>query len=200
MSLLLIGLALALLWAVRDCLRWRLAAAAGAVLLCAYAGLTLPDLDHPLPVDHRSALTHSALPALLLGLRRWARPAAAGAGFGTGLHLSADAFPNAMIGYATVKLPFAGSIGADASYAWLGINALLCLIVGARLLGGEIGHRGVRLAVFAAVIVMAALYLFSVDGGWPPLALLCASLLLLWRRQPGIGGLQRAADWATGQR
>ena len=80
--------------------------AAAALLLAMIAGLTLPDIDQPLPLDHRSAITHSALPALLVTFRRWAWPVASGLAFGIGLHLAADLFPNAMIGFATVKAPF----------------------------------------------------------------------------------------------
>ena len=91
--------------------RWPVAFAL-AVVLAAWAGTTLPDIDQFLPLDHRSALTHSLLPAALAW--RW-RAAAAGLALGLGLHLSADLFPNAMQGFATVKLPFAGSIGWEAS-------------------------------------------------------------------------------------
>ncbi len=64
-----------------------------ALLLALIAGLDLPDIDQPLPLDHRSAVTHSVLPALLALVRRWARPVAGGLALGLGLHLSADVFP-----------------------------------------------------------------------------------------------------------
>jgi hypothetical protein len=95
--------------------------AATGMLLLALAfiiGLALPDLDFALPfVTHRSALTHGVLPALLVWWRARGPAPVAGVALGTGLHLAADTFPNAMIGYATVKLPFAGSIGATWSHA-----------------------------------------------------------------------------------
>jgi hypothetical protein len=97
--------------------------AVAALLLAAVAGLTFPDLDQSLPFfDHRSALTHSVLAALILTARRWLVPVAAGLALGLALHLAADCFPEAMRGYATVKVPFAGSLGGW-SYLWLGANA-----------------------------------------------------------------------------
>ena len=151
--------------------------AAAALLLAMIAGLTLPDIDQPLPLDHRSAVTHSALPALLVTFRRWTWPVASGLAFGIGLHLAADLFPNAMIGFATVKAPFGGSIGADLSYAWLSANALGCVALGALLLRKVAGAR-LTGGLFAATAAVGAVYLAGVDGGWPALALLSAIVLL----------------------
>ncbi|MDR6787252.1 hypothetical protein J2Y58_000593 [Sphingomonas sp. BE138] len=133
-------------------------------------GLTLPDLDLRMWLGHRSAITHSILPACaLLARRRW-HPAACGMGAGTGLHLAADTFPNAMVGYATVKLPLVGALSAGGSYVWLAANALggLALAVWlsrrlhARLAAGLLG---------LAALVAGAGYLWRTDGGWPVLAL-----------------------------
>lgn len=146
-----------------------------ALLLCLFAGLTLPDVDQWLPLDHRSALSHSVLPALLASLRAWARPAAAGLALGIGLHLSADFFPEAMTGFATVKMPFAGSIGAGWSYAWIGANAALCGWIGAMLADRELRNPMLRLAVVAAVVLFGVSYLLAVDGGWQALFFLAAA-------------------------
>lgn len=161
--------------------RW---AAAGAVLLACIAGTTLPDLDLPLPLDHRSALTHSVLvPAILLLPRfaRW-RAATAGLAIGMGLHLAADVFPNAMTGYALVKLPLFGAIGRTGSYLWLAANALLCTAGGAVLLATRFPARAlVPLALALAAIGVA--YLFVTDGGWPALAVYGAFGWLAVRRR-----------------
>ena len=141
------------------------------LLALAFAvGLALPDLDFFLPlVTHRSALTHSVLPALLVWWQAKNRAPVAGVGLGTGLHLAADTFPNAMVGYATVKLPLLGSIGATWSYAWLALNAAAALGIGAAMLraSGLPYRTGIAVAVAAA----GAAYLFTTDGGWPALAL-----------------------------
>ena len=142
-----------------------------ALLLCVIAGLTLPDIDQSLPLDHRSAVTHSIAPALLALARRWAWPVAGGLAFGLGLHLSADVFPNAMIGFATVKLPFAGSIGPDASYFWLAGNALAAMAIGGWLLREAVAARLLRVATLAVIALIGTSYLISVDGGWPALAI-----------------------------
>lgn len=155
-----------------------------ALLLCVVAGLTLPDIDQPLPLDHRSALTHSVGPALLALARRWARPVAGGLALGLGLHLAADVFPNAMIGFATVKMPFAGSIGADASYWWLAINALAATALGGWLLRDQIAAPWLRLLTLLVVVLIGASYLLGVDGGWPALAVYVAAgwFTVRWRR------------------
>jgi membrane-bound metal-dependent hydrolase YbcI (DUF457 family) len=156
-----------------------------ALLLCMVAGLTLPDLDQPLPLDHRSALTHSIAPALLALARRWARPVAAGLALGLGLHLAADVFPNAMVGFATVKLPFAGSIGSDASYFWLGANALACTALGGWLLARAVEAPLLRLLALLVICLIGVSYLVGVDGGWPALAIyLAAGWFALSRLRP----------------
>jgi hypothetical protein len=50
--------------------------------------------------------------------------------------------PNAMQGYATIKLPGSASIRANASYLWLTVNALAALLLGAvALLGVALSVR-----------------------------------------------------------
>ncbi len=155
-----------------------------ALLLALIAGLDLPDLDQPLPLDHRSAVTHSIAPALLALVRRWAWPIAGGLALGLGLHLSADVFPNAMIGFATVKLPFAGSIGADASYYWLAGNALAALALGGWLLRDAVEARFLRMLALIAIALIGASYLLGVDGGWPALVIFLVTgwAAFRWRR------------------
>lgn len=144
------------------------------------AGLGVPDLDQILPLGHRSALTHSVVP-VLLALLHPERGLAAGLALGIGVHLSADSFPNAMTGYATVKLPFAGSIGASASYVWLGANALLSLLLGS-VLSLRVLPRPIGIAILAAIAAGSAVYLFVTDGGWPALALFGGVSALAWRQ------------------
>jgi hypothetical protein len=178
-------LVLTALAALRMAVRWpelARAMALPALLLCVVAGLTLPDIDQSLPLDHRSAITHSIGPALLALARRWARPAAGGLALGLGLHLAADVFPNAMIGFATVKLPFVGSIGSDASYLWLAANALACTALGGWLLQREITSPLLRGLALMAVTMIGLSYLIGVDGGWPALAIYLGAGWLAFRR------------------
>jgi len=151
-----------------------------AALAAFVLGLGLPDLDQMLPLPHRSALTHSILPALLLMTRREWRTLAGGVGVGIGVHLAADTFPNAMVGFATVKLPLAGALGATASYAWLASNALLAAVIGAGVLAEQLPRRAgwpVALTMAAASVA----YLLVTDGGWPALGVLAAGGWTRWR-------------------
>ena len=161
--------------------RWPLAALA-AVPVAALAGTTLPDLDLALGLGHRSGITHSVLPAVLVWRPRW-WPMAAGLALGIGLHLSADCFPNGMRGFATVKVPGAGSIGAGWSYLWLGVNAVASLAAGAWLLSRE-ASRAATAAVLGAVAVIGVGYLWVTDGGWPALLVFTGAGWALVRR-PG---------------
>lgn len=166
--------------------RWPQAIAV-PVLLAAWAATTLPDIDMALGLGHRSGLTHSILiPAAACVRRRW-WAIAAGLSLGIGLHLSADLFPNAMRGFATVKLPGFGSIGATQSYVWFAINAAGALLMGAWLLRQVLGAR-IALAVLGIVALMGAAYLFATDGGWWALAMFGGTGWLALRRrtvQPG---------------
>ncbi|HEX8447612.1 MAG TPA: hypothetical protein VF649_13490 [Sphingomonas sp.] len=155
-------------------------AAVAALALAAGAGLTLPDLDQHLPLlHHRSALTHGLLPALPALARRWLHPVAAGLALGLGFHLAADAFPAAMTGYATIKLPLYGSLGGW-SYLWLAVNALA---------GGWLFGRLVETlfappmqgAVVIAALLLGLVYLYRVPGGWSALLAYAAIGWIGWR-------------------
>lgn len=179
-----------ILWLLLSVLlsRWRspdgvaVWARAGATVLAVVAGLTLPDVDRWLPLDHRSALTHSALPVLLA--LAGGRSVAAGVALGVGFHLAADCFPAAMVGYATVKLPVAGSIGSGATYAWLAANSLGCSLWGASALERD-QPRGQAVAVLAVSAWLGVVYLWHDPGGWPALLLYGAAAWWVWR---GAGG------------
>lgn len=176
----------ALLWLAAACIavaaarRWPQAGVA-AVILAAVAGLTLPDIDAAIGLGHRSGLTHSMLPALPALFRRHWHPLAAGLAIGLGLHLAADAFPNAMTGYATVKLPFAGGIGATASYAWLGLNAAAATAIGVDRILAQFG-RTTAIVLLATLLIVGIGYLLRTDGGWPVLALGALAGWLILRR------------------
>ena len=164
--------------------RWWWPAALVAVPVAALAGTTLPDLDATLGLGHRSGLTHSVLPvALALIDRRW-RAVAAGLALGIGFHLSADVFPNAMRGFAIVKLPFAGSIGATESYTWLALNALASLAIGGAIVA-DMARPRVALLVLTITALVGVAYLFVTDGGWPALLVYGSAGWAFVRRRPG---------------
>ncbi|MGN7158858.1 hypothetical protein [Sphingomonas sp. SAFR-052] len=179
------GLLIALVWLAAAILladrSHRPVVHAVAVVCAGIAGTTLPDLDLLLPIGHRSALTHSLLPLVLaLFVRRW-RPVMAGLAIGIGLHLAADAFPNAMRGFATVKLPGIGSLGVSGSYAWLGVQAAVATLAGAVLLAAALPTA---LAAITALVlgVLGIAYLFVTDGGWWAMSVYAAFGWLALRR------------------
>lgn len=160
---------------------WVLAA---AVVVAAWLGTTLPDCDLSLGLGHRSGLTHSVLPVAACAWRvRW-RAVAAGLALGIALHLAADLFPNAMRGFALVKLPGVGALDVGESYGWLFANAALALLAGVALVVATHPPR-LALAAFGAVAVVGVAYLFRTDGGWWVLALVggAGGLALYARRR-----------------
>ena len=92
------------------------------------AGVRLPDLDFVLPgLSHRSGVTHSCLPVLLL-MFLGMQPAAGGLALGIAFHLSSDMQPKAWIGGALIRFPLLGSIGM-LSPLWLIANVIACLAI-----------------------------------------------------------------------
>ena len=162
-------LLLVLLAVLADLGETRPAVLALAVIVAAWLGTTLPDVDLGLGLGHRSGVTHSVLPIAACAWRRRWRAVAAGLALGIALHLAADCFPNAMRGFARVKLPGLGSLDAEKSYGWLFVNAMLALAAGAGLVVATHPPRLAAVA-FAAVAVLGVAYLFRTDGGWWVLA------------------------------
>ncbi len=150
------------------------------VVLAAAAGTTLPDLDTPLRLRHRSALLHSVLPLCiaLLEPRTW--PVAAGLGFGVGFHLIADLFPRTMRGFATIKLPLFGSIGVVPSYIWIVANGTANALAAVAVLD-QIATQQVGRGALAAVSVLGIAYLLRTEGGWQALAGISVIGLLILR-------------------
>ena len=167
-------LVLVLLAVLTDLGETRPAVLALAVVVAAWLGTTLPDLDLSLGLGHRSGLTHSVLPVAACAWRQRWRAVAAGLALGIALHLAADCFPNAMRGFALVKLPGVGALDAGESYGWLFANAVLAMAIGGWLVVGTHPPRQ-AVAVIAAVGVVGLGYLFKTDGGWWVLALVGVS-------------------------
>ncbi len=143
----------------------------GTVVLAAAAGTTLPDLDTPLRLRHRSVLLHSVLPVCtaLLDSRTWS--VATGLAFGISFHLTADLFPRTMRGFATIKLPLFGSIGTIPSYIWIVAN-IAANGMGAVVLLKKIATPEIGRSTLAAVGVLGIAYLLRTDGGWKALVAL----------------------------
>ena len=176
--------ALLLLAAAYGALRWGgdgRGAVVTALALAAVAGTTLPDLDQVLPLGgRRSGLSHS-LRAALLCLGRSLRPLAAGLAFGLALHLSADIFPRAMRGYATVKLPGFGSLGRQGSWVWLAANMVGGFALAAMLARAQLRDPAALIALAVLGTIAALLYLVAVPGGWWAILLLAAAAWGGWR-------------------
>lgn len=115
-------------------MRWTIAGQSPSLfLLGLLIGIWLPDIDLAIPyLPHRSGLTHSVLPGLIVLFLGYPR-LAAGILTATAIHLSADMFPVAWRGTAVTYLPLIGGLGAW-SMAFLGLNVLAALLLAFHLL------------------------------------------------------------------
>ncbi len=111
----------------------------------AYLFLWVPDIDLVLIglLHHRSIITHSILPGLLLlffGRKLGAAPVS-GALIGTSVHLSADLL-SPMVGYAQIWLPapYNSALG-DLSYLWLAGNAVIGFGLASLITRSAFGHK-----------------------------------------------------------
>lgn len=156
--------------------------AAVALALAALAGLTFPDVDQVLPLlRHRSAFTHSmGIVLICLMLDRRLQPVAAGLALGIGFHLAADCFPASMRGFATVKLPFMGAIGVEASYLWLAANAIAGSYIFGLLVERLHGPQ-MQIAALVGAVLLGLGYLSGVPGGFRALAVYGAIGWIGWQ-------------------
>ena len=165
---------------------WR--ALSVAVFACLF--LPVPDLDFLLLslLHHRSIVTHSVLPAMVLVLlrRRIGLAPAAGGLIGLSVHLLCDALSPA-VGFGQIWLPapFKAPLG-PLSPALLIVNAGLCFVLAhvicRRLMPGLVGPRVV---ILTGAVVGVAYGLFNENSVLSALVCLIFPSILamrLWRR------------------
>ena len=173
----------------------------GAILLAGCAaviGLMWPDFDLWLPgLTHRSAVTHGLwLPlvvVLLVRRQAWLAPVAAGLALGIAVHCAADLFPEAMRGYAMVKLPFVTGIGRALSWAWLMLTVVLGIVLPLRWVEARWGREGLGIAA-AATAVLALAYLV-LNREPPEMALGVGGALALAHPYARRGIVERLSAW-----
>ncbi|MCB9946600.1 MAG: hypothetical protein H6842_02090 [Rhodospirillaceae bacterium] len=146
-------------------------------------GIYLPDIDQGLPfLTHRSGLTHSVLP--ILALWRVLAPALVGGlAVGFAVTLSADLFPAAWTGFATIHLPFAGSIDSY-SAPWLAANVVAACAIAHREVAYGDTRRLLVLAYLAVAPLAAAIYSIGHEGKILPLA----TFLAVWLAVMALAG------------
>jgi hypothetical protein len=94
---------------------------------------------------------------------------------GFAVHLNADLFPTAWVGFATIKLPLTGHLGA-LSFPWLLVNSFILLTI-AHVIFHNSYDRLVTYAYYASILTAATL-IFILRGrvDWVPLVM----FLLTW--------------------
>jgi hypothetical protein len=160
------------------------------VVLGAAIGAVVPDVDQAIPyLVHRSGLTHSILPALLLG-RFFGPRLGAGALVGTAVALSDDLFPRAYQGFALIHLPFLGRIGLW-TIPWLWLNVALSFLLLHRL---DASAAEARAPWFLVALTLVLGFGYLVLKQWN----LAAFVVLLATGTGSIYLEARLRDWRAG--
>jgi hypothetical protein len=151
-------------------------------------GLVWPDIDLAIPfLPHRSALTHSVLAALVL-LAFLPERVVAGMLLGLAVTLTADLFPHAWVGFATIHVPLLGSLKL-LSPLWLLLNVFAALLLAFHLLSHH-GHNRPERLPLAAALALAVFYGLLVEHKIVPMLVFAAIGwfgLRIYARAFGIG-------------
>ena len=171
------------------------------------AGLEFPDLDLILIyiIDHRSIITHGILIPFFLyryltkeGKQDFINKyfskiltsnkiknefldyAYIGFLIGIAIHLCADLFPKAYIGYAMIKLPFFIPIGGPLSMVWMFGNMFFALKIAFKKLKEKNIEAESQKRIFFAIMGIGIIYLILDTNFVSKIALMVISFPIIW--------------------
>ncbi len=171
------------------------------------AGLEIPDLDLILIfiLGHRSIITHSIiLPYLFYkfltkdGKQNFLDKyfskiftsnkiksdfldfAYIGFLIGIAIHLCADLFPKAYVGYALIKLPFNISIGAPLSIIWMFGNMFFALKIAFKKINEKKIDEKIKKYIFFGIIIVGIIYIISDSNPISKITLMIISFPIIW--------------------
>ena len=154
------------------------------------AGLQFPDFDlHIFAfLGHRSILTHGIIvPYFLyrfLNNRKISNDVLdfvyIGFLLGIALHLCADLFPKAWIGFALIMFPPWIPMGAPFSIIWMLSNLLIALWIAFKKLRIKEDNKKVRAYIFYSVIIIGVIYMVIDSNFVSKIILLLISFPLIW--------------------
>ena len=154
------------------------------------AGLQFPDFDlHIFAfLGHRSILTHGIIvPYFLyrfLNNRKTSNDVLdfvyIGFLLGIALHLCADLFPKAWIGFALIMFPPWIPMGAPFSIIWMLSNLIIALWIAFKKLRIKEDNKKVRTYIFYSVIIIGVIYMVIDSNFVSKIILLLISFPLIW--------------------
>ena len=154
------------------------------------AGLQFPDFDlHIFAfLGHRSILTHGIIvPYFLyrfLNNRKISNDVLdfvyIGFLLGIALHLCADLFPKAWIGFALIMFPPWIPMGAPFSILWMLSNLIIALWIAFKKLRIKEDNKKVRVYIFYSVIIIGVIYMVIDSNFVSKIILLLISFPLIW--------------------
>ena len=154
------------------------------------AGLQFPDFDlHIFAfLGHRSILTHGIIvPYFLyrfLNNRKISNDVLdfvyVGFLLGIAIHLCADLFPKAWIGFALIMFPPWIPMGAPFSIIWMLSNLIIALWIAFKKLRIKEDNKKVRTYIFYSVIIIGVIYMVIDSNFVSKIILLLISFPLIW--------------------
>ena len=154
------------------------------------AGLQFPDFDlHIFAfLGHRSILTHGIIvPYFLyrfLNNRKISNDVLdfvyIGFLLGIAIHLCADLFPKAWIGFALIMFPPWIPMGAPFSIIWMLSNLIIALWIAFKKLRIKEDNKKVRAYIFYSVIIIGVIYMVIDSNFVSKIILLLISFPLIW--------------------
>jgi len=162
-----------------------------SLIIFSFLGLSFPDTDFLLfPVlSHRSIITHSIIIPFLAYIylkkkkninNEYIDLIYSGFLVGIGVHLIADLFPKAYIGYALIKLPFHFSIGVVPTIIWILFNIIFAFKLALDKAKKDLNNKINKAVYFSSLIVITIIYFLSEYEPITKIAFFLFTLVVAW--------------------
>lgn len=162
-----------------------------SLILFSFLGLSFPDTDFILfPVlSHRSIITHSIIVPFFIyrylkkkkGFdNQYTDLVYSGFLVGIGIHLIADLFPRAYMGYALIKLPFHISIGVIPTILWILLNIFFAFKIALDKVRVDLNQKINKTLYFVSLVVITLIYLASEYEPATKIAFFLLSTVIAW--------------------
>ena len=162
-----------------------------SLILFSFLGLSFPDTDFllfPL-LSHRSIITHSIIVPFLIYTyfkkkkninNEYVDLIYAGFLVGIGIHLIADLFPRAYIGYALIKLPFHFSIGVIPTIIWILLNIIFAFKIALDKSKIDLNRQINKILYFVSLTIITIIYFLSEYKPVTKIIFFLFSLVVAW--------------------
>ena len=162
-----------------------------SLIVFSFLGLSFPDTDFLLfPIlSHRSIITHSIIIPFFAYTylkkkkninNEYIDLIYSGFLVGIGIHLIADLFPRAYIGYALIKLPFHFSIGVIPTIVWILLNIIFAFKIALDKSKIDLKNQINKVLYFISLIIITIIYFLSEYEPITKIAFFLFTLVVAW--------------------